>query len=153
MTKKAKFSIRSLSAESGLDRATITRWLEGRTPRSRKEALAIIAEHRLAGSRGTTDPSSGLTWSVASKREATLRQRRENLEATAVQEGRWFPTATMLDICRGIVTRLEGFPAKVRSEAGLSTSQVATVQRNVDDLRSQIADDIAGLKTPEKGGA
>jgi hypothetical protein len=53
MTKKAKFSIRSLSAESGLDRATITRWLEGRTPRSRKEALAIIAEHPRAPTDST----------------------------------------------------------------------------------------------------
>jgi hypothetical protein len=82
-----------------------------------------------------------------------LRQRRENLEALAVQEGRWFPTATMLDILRAIVTRLEGFPAKVRSEAGLSESQVVTVQRNIDDLRSQIADDIEALQTTEKGGA
>ena len=153
MTKKAKFSIRRLASETGIDRGTITKWLEGRTPRSKTEALAIISEHARAGAPGATDPASGLTWASASKREQTLRQRRENLEATALQERIWFPTAEMLSILSGIVARLEGFPAKVASEAGLSDSQVATVQRNIDDLRSQIADDIAALQTPEKGEA
>ena len=147
---KAKFSIRKLASETGIDRGTITKWLEGRNPKSKKEAIEIIGERDRACA-GATDPASGLTWAVACKREATLRQRRANLEALAVQEGRWFPTATMLDILRAVVARLEGFPAKVASEAGLSESQVATVQRNIDDLRSQIADDIAALQTPEKG--
>ena len=153
MTKKAKFSIRRLASETGIDRSTITKWLEGRTPQSKTEAIRIIGEHARAGAPGATDPASGLSWPVACKREATLRQRRENLEALAVQEGRWFETSTMLTILRAVVTRLEGFPAKVASEAGLSESQVVTVQRNVDDLRSQIADDIESLQTPEKGGA
>ena len=153
MTKKAKFSIRKLASETGFDRGSISRWLSGGNPQSREEALEIIAEHTRSGAPGTTDPSSGLSWAAASKREQTLRQRRENLEATAIQERIWFPTATMLDILRAVVTRLEGFPSKVASEAGLSESQVATVQRNIDDLRSQIADDIAALQTPEKGGA
>ena len=157
MTKKAKFSIRQLASETGFDRASITKWLEGRNPQSKAEALEIIEALRIVEARarsgvpGATDPASGLTWSVAAKRETTLRQRRENAEALAVQEGRWFETSTMLDICRSIVTRLEGFPAKVRSEAGLSESQVATVQRKIDDLRSLIASDIEALQTPEKG--
>ena len=153
MTKKAKFSIRRLASETGFDRGSITKWLEGRTPRSRKEAIEIIAEHTRSGAPGATDPASGLTWAVACKRETALRQRRANAEALAVQEGRWFPTAEMVSILSGIVARLESFPAKVRSEAGLSESQVVTVQRNIDDLRSLIADDIAALQTPEKGEA
>ena len=153
MTKKAKFSLRKLASETGIDRGTITKWLSGRTPRSRTEALRIIGEHRRAGAPGATDPASGLTWAAACKRESALRQRRENAEALAVQAGRWFPTATMLDILRAVVTRLEGFPSKVRSEAGLSDSQGAVLAANVDDLRSQISNDIEGLKTPEKGEA
>jgi hypothetical protein len=151
MTKKAKFSIRQLAIETGNDRGSIAKWLEGRNPANKKEAIEIIAEHTRAGAPGATDPASGLTWAVACKRETTLRQRRANAEALAVQEGRWFETSTMLDILRAVVTRLEGFPSKVASEAGLSTSQVVTVQRNIDALRSQIADDIAALQTPEKG--
>jgi hypothetical protein len=155
MTKKTqpkRLSIRKLATATGLDRSTITRRLEGRTPRSQKEALLIIEGNPRSGAPGA-DPKTGLSWSAAAKRETALRLRRENEEATAIQERIWFPTATMLDILRAVVTRLEGFPAKVRSEAGLSESQVATVQRNVDDLRGLIASDIAGLGTPEKGGA
>ena len=152
MTKKAKFSIRQLAIETGNDRGSIAKWLEGRNPANKKEALRIIGEHTRAGAPGA-DPKTGLSWSAAAKRETALRLRRENEEATAIQERIWFPTAEMLTILRAVVTRLEGFPAKVASEAGLSDSQVATVQRNIDDLRSQIADDIAALQTPEKGEA
>ncbi len=53
MTKKTQFSIRRLATETGLDRSTITRRLEGRTPRSQKEALLIISEHPRAPTDST----------------------------------------------------------------------------------------------------
>ena len=45
MTKKTQFSIRRLATETGIDRGTITKWLSGRDPKSKAEALEIIAEH------------------------------------------------------------------------------------------------------------
>ena len=53
MTKKTQFSIRSLSAETGFDRASITKWLSGGNPKSKTEALAIIAEHPRAPTDST----------------------------------------------------------------------------------------------------
>jgi transcriptional regulator with XRE-family HTH domain len=50
---KAKFSIRKLASETGIDRGTITKWLEGRNPQSKTEALAIIAEHPRAPTDST----------------------------------------------------------------------------------------------------
>ena len=53
MTKKTQFSIRRLATETGIDRGTITKWLEGRNPQSKTEALAIIAEHPRAPTDST----------------------------------------------------------------------------------------------------
>ena len=61
MTKKTQFSIRRLATETGIDRGTITKWLEGRNPQSKTEALAIIAEHP----RAPTDSTPPFTLDMA----------------------------------------------------------------------------------------
>ena len=153
---KTKYCInyRQLSSETGHDRASLAKWFAGRNPKSKEEAMAIIDEHDTKATPEATDSVSGLSWFQASMREDTLRKRRVNEEAEAIQQKLWMRTDDVLAMLRLIVSRLEQLPAVVKSEAGLSDAQALTMQRKIDDMRTQIADDIEAL-TPakEKEGA
>jgi DNA-binding transcriptional MerR regulator len=92
------------------------------------------------------EADTGLTYAQALMKERAIKERRENEEAEAVQSKRWFPTDKMLEMFAAIVNRMEQLPGKVRSEAGLSETQMAVVQAKVDDTRRQIASDLEGLK-------
>jgi hypothetical protein len=66
-------------------------------------------------------------------------------EAENVQNKRWFPTDKMLEMFRAVVNRLEQLPGKTRSEAGSNEAYERILQKHIDDVRHQIAADIAGL--------
>jgi phage terminase Nu1 subunit (DNA packaging protein) len=79
---------------------------------------------------------------------ATARRKkaeRENEEAEAIQSKLWFPTDKMLEMFRIVVNRFEQLPGKVRSEGGANEVYERILQKHVDDVRRQIASDIAEL--------
>ena len=83
--------------------------------------------------------------------EAKLAEMKEE-EIRAAQEKRWMLTQDTLNILRALMARLEQWPGKLKSEAGLNETQGAVAQKLLDDLRSQVADDIEAMK-PAKEGA
>jgi hypothetical protein len=66
-------------------------------------------------------------------------------QAEAVQSRLWFPTDKMLEMFRAVVNRFEQLPGKVRSETGANEVYERILQKHVDDVRRQIACDIADL--------
>ena len=71
---------------------------------------------------------------------------RKDRELAASQSKEWFPTATMLQMFRMVVNRFEQLPGKVRSEVGANETYERILQKHVDDVRRQIAADLAELK-------
>ena len=148
-----------LSERTGATQRTLKKALamEGLMRKGKKRypetVLPLIIPHlkRYQGPEPTggnglnVDKVSGLTWPQLLTREKAIETQRLNEEDKAVRESKWMLTDTVMSILRAVVTRLEGFPAKVRSEAGLSDSQGVVLAANVDDLRSQIANDITQM--------
>lgn len=146
MSKKYRVNYRQLSRETGHDRASLAKWFDGRNPKTKQEALAIIDEREPKAAPDATDPASGLSWFQASQREDTLRKRRANEEQEAIQAKRWMLAEDVFAILRAAMNRIEQFTGKVKSEAGLTDTQAAVVQKNLDDYRNQLATDIEAMK-------
>jgi hypothetical protein len=135
---KSKLSIRRLAQQTGADRASIAKWIEGVTDEA--QALIIIAEHQRKAK-----PGKRMSWFQRKAKEDARRLTRENEEAEAVQSKRWTKTDDVCAILRAVVARMEQWPCKVRSEGGLNDTQTAVLQKCLDDLRTQIASDILAL--------
>jgi hypothetical protein len=145
MSKKYQVNYRQLSRETGHDRASLARWFDGRNPKNKQEALAIIDEREPKAAPDATDPASGLSWFQSSQREDTLRKRRANEEATEVQAKRWVLAEDVFAVLRTLVIRLEQWPVKIKSEAGLNETQGAIAQKLLDEIRAEVRQYILTL--------
>jgi phage terminase Nu1 subunit (DNA packaging protein) len=88
------------------------------------------------------DQRSGLSYAQLLTREKALEQERRNEEEQAVREKKWVLAADMCDILRMITNKLEQYPGRARSEAGLTDTQSGVIQKLMDGIRNEIADSI-----------
>jgi arsenate reductase-like glutaredoxin family protein len=70
-------------------------------------------------------------------------------QAEAVQLNTWCLASDVLDDFRMITNKLEQFPGRLRSEAGLNDTQANLAQKLMDDIRNEIADGIE-RRTPKE---
>ncbi len=66
-------------------------------------------------------------------------------ESEAAQRKRWILATDHMRMISAIVQKMEQAPGKIRSEAGLSDSQTAVVQRVLDAARSEAADEVSAM--------
>ena len=67
-------------------------------------------------------------------------------EAEALQNRTWMLADDARQMMRMAMNSIEQLPGNVRSQAGLTDLQTATLQKNIDDYRNQLAADIEGMK-------
>lgn len=140
MKKKQKLNFRELARETGADRASIAKWCAGIT--ERKEALQIIRSKKKEQSEKHLDPVSGLPWSLAKEKEQALKLRRLNEEEEKVRANEWMATATHHQVISVLVNQLEQLPGKAKSQLGLTSDQALQLQKMVDEVRTNAADQV-----------
>ncbi len=153
-------SIRQIAIKTGATRETVKLALEkegllikhGRSGRYDESVIEKIAPH-LPNYKGPHDTSNtaalapdGTSWAMYLNKQKAIAEQRQNEEAEAVQSKKWMLTEDCFAILRAAMNRIEQFTGKVKSEAGLTDTQAAVVQKNIDDYRNQLAADIEGMK-------
>ena len=147
MSRPVKTNAHRLYQKTGAGERNITRWMTeaGIDFSNEKKCLAVIAEHRHKTPRKAKDdpknidPDSGLTWHQSGEKEKAIAQRIKNQESLMAQSKDWTRTDEMLSIIKNLCTKLDQFPAKLKSQAGLTAEQAATAQKILDDIRAEYA--------------
>ncbi len=148
--KNSKLSIRALSRETGVDRATAAKLAAGIT--DHQEAVTLIRDWQSSRAPGQTDvdPTTGLSWFKAKLREDTIAKRRENEFAQKTISREWIEVAQHHRILGAYIQKIEQLPGKLRSEQGLTDSQANAMRRALDDARIEAGKDVLRTELGEK---
>jgi hypothetical protein len=133
------------SREFKVDRATLQRRCEerGYSLDSRKFQLKAVADDIRSKPKGPQgiDPVTGLPWAQAHKREQALRERLERTELEKRQSVEWVAAEKHYRTLTRLCDRLELAPGRIKSQLGLSESQKSSIQKVIDDIRTEFVKD------------
>jgi hypothetical protein len=118
---------------------------EGKIPRAENGRLAMVESIKLLFAYYQRDAEQlsreKLLKTAAERRMAERKDR----ELAAVQSREWMLADDVKQILRAAMNRIEQHTSKVKSEAGLSDTQAAVIQKNIDDYRNQLKAFIEGM--------
>lgn len=125
---------------TGADRASIAKWCAGITDRD--EAVEVIKAKLKEKTKKHLDPATGLPWALAKEREQALKLRRLNEEAEKTKGEVWMATSTHHKIVALLVNQLDQLAGRAKSQLGLDGSQATQLQKMVDEVRTNAANEV-----------
>ena len=153
----------ALARECRSDRESVKRWLTDAghdalnlDPALHDVYVAIIRQHQkestapgMPGAKaGRT--KDGLTWLEAVQKQDALRKERENKIADKVLKEEWVSASAHHQILANLTAKLETAPDKIKTELGLTIGQRDRIQKILDDLRFDAADEVRRAFTAAK---